>query len=243
MQMLEKESLELSVIMPCRNEKSTVGVCVDEAFSFMQSHNISGEVLVVDNASKDDSASLAAAHGARVIAEKEVGYGKAIRTGIANSRGRILIIGDCDTTYDMFHLEQIYEVLADGGCDMVIGNRYAGGMEQGSMPWLHRWGVRFLSCMGRLRFHTDVYDFHCGLRGIRREAVKILSFHTKGMEFATEMIAEAAVNKLCIMQIPVTLRKCKYHRKSKLRTIRDGLRHLAYIWSHPGKSENYEERN
>lgn len=235
MQIQEKESLELSVIMPCRNEENTVGICVDEATAFLKCHGICGEVLVVDNASEDDSAGQAKVHGARVIAEQEIGYGKAIQTGIANSRGRVLIIGDCDTTYDLFHLEPIYKMLADKTCDMIIGNRYAGGMEQGSMPWLHKWGVRFLSYLGRWRFHTDVYDFHCGLRGIRREAVQKLSLHAKGMEFATEMIAEAAENKLCIRQVPVVLRKCRFNRKSKLRTIRDGVRHLAYIWEHPGK--------
>lgn len=232
MQMTEKESLELSVIMPCRNEKNTVGVCVDEAIAFMKHHNICGEVLVVDNASADASASLAAEHGARVIAEKEIGYGKAIQTGIENSRGRILIIGDCDTTYDFLHMETMYRILAEDRCDMVIGNRYAGGIERGSMPWLHQWGVRFLSYLGRMRFRTDVYDFHCGMRGIRREAAEKLCFHTKGMEFATEMIAEGVEKDLRIMQVPVTLRKCKYDRKSKLRTIRDGLRHLVYMCKH-----------
>lgn len=243
MQMLEKDNLALSVIMPCRNEKNTVGVCVDEAIAFMKQYSICGEVLIVDNASLDDSADVAIKHGARVVEEKEIGYGKAIRTGIANSRGRILIISDCDATYELLDLNQIYRLLAENRCDMVIGNRYAGGIEQGSMPWLHRWGVRFLSYLGRLRFHTDVYDFHCGLRGIRREAVQKLFFHTEGMEFATEMIAEAAEKKLRIMQVPVVLKKCKYDRKSKLRTIRDGLRHLVYIWEHPRKGRNYEKRN
>lgn len=238
MQMLEKESLELSVVMPCRNEEATIGFCVDEAREFMDKHHINGEVLVADNASADASAEIAKEHGARVITEDKRGYGNAIRAGIANSRGRVLIIGDCDTTYDFLHLEEMYRLLAQECCDMVIGNRYAGGMEPGSMPWSHRWGVRFLSFCGRVRFHTDVYDFHCGLRGLSRSAAGQLDFQTGGMEFATEMIAEAAGHELRILQVPVVLRRCRYGRESKLRTIRDGLRHLEYILKKKGKRKD-----
>lgn len=230
MQIKEKQKLELSVIMPCLNEENTVGYCVDEATRFMEKYHISGEVIVVDNGSKDASAMVAAKHGARVIAECRKGYGRAIRTGLANSTGGILIVGDADTTYDFGHMEELYKPLAMGTCDMIIGNRYAGGMEKGAMPWTHKWGVKFLSFCGRKRFGVDVYDFHCGLRGITRRAVEKLTFRTDGMEFATEMIAEAAGKKLRIAQIPVPLRKCEYKRQSKLRTIRDGFRHLRYIF-------------
>ncbi len=229
MEMLEKENLELSVIMPCLNEENTVGYCVDEAMEFMKKYRIKGEVLVVDNGSTDKSAVTAQKHGARVIEEKRKGYGRAIRSGIASSRGKVIIIGDCDTTYDFLHLEDMYAYLNEGKCHMVIGNRYTDCMEQGAMSWSHRVGVRFLSFCGRIRFHTDVYDFHCGLRGISRETAEKLIFHTDGMEFATEMIAEAAGNNLCIRQVPVKLRKCKYQRESKLRTVKDGLYHLRYI--------------
>ena len=229
MQMAEKQELELSVIMPCLNEESTVGYCVDEARQFMDNHHINGEIIVVDNGSDDASVKVATEHGARVVTEYRKGYGRAIRTGLTNSRGKILVVGDADTTYDFLHLEALYEPLADGSCDMVIGNRYAGGIEKGAMPWTHKWGVKFLSYCGRKRFGVDVYDFHCGLRAMTREAAKKLSFHTEGMEFATEMIAEAARKNLRIKQVPVHLRKCEYARKSKLRTIRDGFRHLRYI--------------
>lgn len=229
MQMLEKESCDLSIIMPCRNEAATVGICVDEANVFIKKYGINAEVIVVDNASEDNSAKLAKAHGARVITEQKTGYGSAIKAGIARSKGRVLIVGDCDTTYDFLNLEAIYEPLIGGKCDMVIGNRYTGGMEQGSMPWSHRWGVRLLSFLARVRFNTDVYDFHCGLRGFSRKAAERLSFSTDGMEFATEMIAKASTEKLCIMQVPVMLRKCEYQRKSKLKVFRDGFRHLKYI--------------
>ncbi|MGN0317530.1 MAG: glycosyltransferase family 2 protein [Lachnospira sp.] len=229
MVMEEKESLDLSVIMPCLNEESTVGHCIDEALEYFRKNNIDGEVIVVDNNSVDTSSDVATEHGARVIREIHPGYGSAIRAGLAASRGRILIIGDCDTTYDFLHLEQIYNPLADENCDMVIGNRYAGGIEKGAMPLSHRIGVRFLSFCGRIRFHTDVYDFHCGLRGLSRKAAEKLELRTDGMEFATEMIAQGAGNNMRIKQVPVYLSKCEYNRKSKLRTVRDGLRHFRYM--------------
>lgn len=229
MQMILKESLDLSIIMPCLNEESTVSFCIDEAKEFIKKNHIDGEIIVVDNNSEDKSALIAEKHGARVVTELKRGYGNAIRTGIANSKGSVIIIGDCDTTYDFLHLEAIYHSLAEQNCDMVIGNRYAGNIEKGSMSWLHRWGVRFLSLCARLKFHTNIYDFHCGLRGLSRNAAKQLVFGTEGMEFATEMIAEAAKNNLRILQIPVILRRCEYQRKSKLKTFRDGFRHLRYI--------------
>lgn len=230
MELREKQSVDLSIVMPCLNEVNTVGICVREAFAFMENHLISGEVLVVDNGSEDDSAAAAESAGAKVIFQPKRGYGSAIRAGITGSRGRVIIIGDCDTTYDFLHLEEMYRMLVSGEWDMVIGNRFAGGMEPGSMPWLHNWGVRFLSLIGRTILHTDIYDFHCGLRGLTRKAAGQLDFSTEGMEFATEMIAEAVKKKLAITQTLVVLRKCSYRRESKLRTIRDGMRHLIYMF-------------
>lgn len=230
MELLEIERLELSVIIPCLDEEAAIGYCIDEAYRFMQQYRIQGEVLVVDNGSSDASQAIAVAHGARVVLEKKKGYGNALKTGIAQSCGGIIIMGDGDATYDFLHLEKMYDMLKNNSCDMVIGNRYAGGMEQGSMPLSHKLGVRFLSFCGRIRFHTDVYDFHCGLRGMTRDAAKKLELHTDGMEFATEMIASAVRQKLCIGQVPVKLRKCNYDRSSKLRTIQDGIRHLKYIF-------------
>lgn len=231
MRMREEESLELTVLMPCRNEAAAVAACVEEAKEFLRGHGINGEILVVDNASEDGSAALARAHGARVIRAERRGYGNALRTGMENSAGRVIIMGDCDTTYRFGEIGEMYRLLAEGQCDMVIGNRFAGGMERGSMQLSHRWGVRFLSLCGRIRFRTDVRDFHCGLRGLTRKAAETLTFRTTGMEFATEMIAEAARQRLRIGQTPVSLRRCRYGRESKLRTIRDGFRHLTYIVS------------
>ena len=229
MQMNERESLELSVILPCRNEENTIEKCVEEVYSFFDKQQLVGEVLVVDNASTDTSLEKALACGVRLVQEERIGYGRALRTGIAHSRGQVIIMGDCDTTYDFLHMDAMYQMLSDERCDMVIGNRFEGGLEKGSMSWLHQIGVRFLSFLGRKCFHCEVKDFHCGLRGMTRKAAEKFEFHTDGMEFATEMIAEASKNGLRIMQVPVPLRKCKDKRKSKLRTFRDGLRHLVYM--------------
>ena len=233
MEMAEKESLSLTILMPCLDEAATVGISIREAAAFLEKYRITGEILLVDNGSTDDSAHLAGKHGARVIAQPKRGYGNALRMGIAHSRGKVIILGDCDTTYDFLHLEELYEMLSSGQWDMVIGNRFAGGMEKDSMPLSHMWGVRFLSWLGRRKIHTNVYDFHCGLRGLTRSAAEKLEFYTEGMEFATEMIAVAVRAGLSVGQVPVMLRTCTQARKSKLRTLRDGLRHLVYIGKLP----------
>lgn len=231
MEETEGRELDLTIVMPCLNEEAAVGYCVDDALEFMKKYHLQGEVLVVDNASDDNSQETAKDHGARVILEPRRGYGRALRTGFEHARGKVIIMGDCDTTYDFQNLQPMYEPLANGNCDMVIGNRYAGGIEKGAMPFSHRWGVRFLSYCGRKRFKVAVYDFHCGIRGFTRPAYQKLELQTDGMEFATELIAEAAKNGLSIQEIPVTLKKCRLKRKSKLNTVKDGLRHLRYIIS------------
>lgn len=228
----EKACCLFTVLMPCRNEKSTVGPCVAEALRLTDGWVFTsgaGEVLVVDNGSEDGSGEIARKAGARVVREERLGYGNALRRGIKESLGEVILITDCDTTYDMKYLREMERMIRENGYDMVIGDRFAGGIEKGAMPLSHKWGVRFLSWLGRLRFHTKVRDFHCGQRAFSREAAQSLSFQTEGMEFATEMIAKAAKLGLRIGQVPVTLRKCDYERKSKLRTIRDGMRHLQYI--------------
>ncbi len=231
MEKQEERELDLSIVMPCLNEESTVGYSVDEAIRFMEENAVWGEVLVVDNCSTDNSPKVAKEHGARIITEPRKGYGRALRTGFEQAKGRVIIMGDCDTTYDFYHLKDMYQPLTNGEYHMVIGNRYAGGIEKGAMPISHKLGVRFLSYCGRKKFGVNVYDFHCGIRGFTKEAYNKMELKTDGMEFATEIIAEAARNKLTIKEIPVPLKRCKYNRKSKLRTIRDGFRHLRYIYS------------
>lgn len=231
MEKQEERELDLSIVMPCLNEESTVGYSVDDAIRFMRENSICGEVIVVDNGSSDASSKVAIGHGAKVLTEPRKGYGRALRTGFEQAKGRVIIMGDCDTTYDFYHLMDMYQPLANGEYHMVIGNRYAGGIETGAMPLSHKLGVRFLSYCGRKRFGVNIYDFHCGIRGFTKEAYNKMEFKTDGMEFATEIIAEIAKNNMTIKEIPVPLKRCEYDRKSKLRTIRDGLRHLRYIYS------------
>lgn len=220
---------DVSFIMPCLNEEQTVGQCVDDARAFMARRNLQGEVLVVDNGCTDASAEIAEQHGAVVIREEKRGYGNAIRAGIRRAQGKVLLIGDCDMTYDFLHPEALYCPLRRGDYDMMIGDRFAGGIEHGAMPFSHKLGAPFLSLCGRLRFRVPVHDFHCGLRGLTKAAAEQMHFETEGMEFATEMIAEAARKGLRIGEAPVVLRCTQTKRVSKLRTIPDGIRHLRFI--------------
>ena len=228
MEMREQNDLDLSIVMPCLNEAATVGICVRDAESFLRANGLSGEILVVDNGSTDGSGAIAEKSGARVIREPKRGYGNALKAGIAHSRGTVILMGDCDTTYDFLQLDEMYRLLC-GDWDMVIGNRFAGSMEKGSMPLSHKWGVRGLSRLGNMLFRTNLGDYHCGIRGMTRKTAEALEFRTTGMEFAAEMIVQAAKTGLRIGQCPVNLRRCLYPRKSKLRTMRDGTRHLAYM--------------
>ena len=230
MKLVNEKELELSVIMPCLNEENAVGSCIDEAKRFISTHNIKAEIIIADNGSTDSSVQKAAEHGAVVVSETRRGYGRAIRTGIGNSRGEIIIFGDCDTTYDFLHLESFYYPLERGEYDIMIGDRFSGGIEKGAMPFLHKLGVPFLSWCGRRKFHTDVRDFHCGLRALTREAAEKIDLCTEGMEFATEFIAKAVTAGLRIGQTPTVLRCEGCKRRSKLHTFSDGLRHLKYIY-------------
>ncbi|MBQ7200880.1 MAG: glycosyltransferase family 2 protein [Eubacterium sp.] len=230
------DSIDLSVVMPCLNEEKTVGNCIREAQKYIKDNGISGEIIVVDNKSDDASAKVAKRSGARVLIQKRRGYGIAIRTGIRAAKGKVIIICDCDMTYDIYHLDDIYIPLKTGEYEVMIGDRLK-NTDKGAMPLSHKIGGYMLSLLGRLRYHVDVRDFHCGLRGITKEAVSRLEFRTEGMEFATEMIAEAAAADLLIGQTEVVLRRCPYDREPKLRTVRDGFRHLIFIlaWRKDGR--------
>jgi glycosyltransferase involved in cell wall biosynthesis len=186
---------ELTILMPCLNEAETIPICVEKARSFLARSRVAGEVLIADNSSTDGSAALAEQGGARVIAVAERGYGAALMAGIVAARGRFVIMGDADDSYDFAHLDSFVTKLRNG-CDLVIGNRFAGGIAPGAMPFLHRHlGNRLLSFIGRLLFHAAVSDFHCGLRGFRRDAVLALNLRTSGMEFASEMVVRASSPK------------------------------------------------
>lgn len=223
-----REDIKVSVVMPCLNEECAVGACVDEAFGYLEKNGICGEVIVVDNGSTDNSAFIAKCHRAKVVFEKQRGYGNALRSGFNAAQGDIIIMADCDTTYDLKDMGDMIRLI-DEGYDLVIGDRLSEKNRRSAMNFIHRIGAVLLSEIGRRRIHTDVNDFHCGMRGIRKEALGRLKFHTEGMEFATEMIAEAVREGLRITQIPVTLRKCTVMRRSKLSIVRDGYRHLKYM--------------
>ncbi len=223
------QNLDLTILMPCLNEKDNIEFCIGEAQAFIRENNLSGEVLVVDNGSTDRSVELAKECGARVVQEDRRGYGRALRTGLEEALGSVIIFGDCDSTYDFKNLNPLYLPLARGEVDFMMGDRFAGQMENGAMSLSHKLGAPFLSWCGRVKFGVKIHDFHCGIRGIRKEALKKLEFHTTGMEFATEMLAEASRKGLKIGEVSVPLRKSRNKREAKLRTVRDGFRHLWYI--------------
>jgi hypothetical protein len=221
--------VELTILMPCLNEAETVSRCINKARAFLDRSGIVGEVLIADNGSTDGSIALALAAGARVVPVAERGYGAALRTGIAAARGRFVIIGDADDSYDFLHLDAFVARLRDG-CDLVMGNRFRGGIEQGAMPFLHRYlGNPVLSLIGRLFFRTEIGDFHSGLRGFRRDRILSLNLSTPGMEFASEMVAQAALHRLAITEVPTTLHVDGRSRPPHLRTWQDGWRHLRFL--------------
>jgi hypothetical protein len=223
------EMPELTVLMPCLNEAKTLESCIRAARRFMEEAGVQGEVLVADNGSQDGSGDIALAAGARVVAVAERGYGAALLAGIEAARGRFVIMGDADESYDFSGLAGFMAKLRDGA-ELVMGNRFEGGIAPGAMPWLHRYlGNPVLSFVGRLFFRTSIGDFHCGLRGFSRDAVRRLGLITRGMEFASELIAKAALAGLRIEEVPTTLVPDGRGRPSHLRTWRDGWRHLRFL--------------
>lgn len=219
---------ELTILMPCLNESRTIAACIAEAQGYLARRGVSGEVLIADNGSTDDSAAIAEALGARVVHCGEKGYGNALRCGLAAAAGTYIIMGDCDLSYDFSALDGMHDLLCSG-CDVVIGDRFAAAPAAEAMSFSHRLGVPFLSWAARVKFGCTVNDFHCGLRGIRRDALQKLRFRCSGMEFATEFIAQAARAGLRIGETPVVLRPDGRDGPSHLRTVRDGCRHLWYI--------------
>lgn len=219
----------VSVVMPCLNEAETVARCVAEARAALAKSGLAGEVLVADNGSTDGSQALAAAAGARVVDVPGRGYGAALEGGFAAARGTYVVMGDADLSYDFGAVPDFVKAL-EAGADLVMGSRFAGRIEDGAMPPLHRWlGNPVLSGLGRLFFRTPVSDFHCGLRGFRRAALEKLDLRTTGMEYASEMVVKAALFGLAIREIPVTLRRDGRTRPPHLNTWRDGWRHLRFL--------------
>ena len=220
---------ELTILMPCLNEAATVGSCVAKARGFLERAGIDGEVLIADNGSDDGSPMLAERAGARVIEVARRGYGAALTAGIRAARGRAIIMGDADDSYDFTRLDGFVAKLREG-YPLVMGNRFRGGIEKGAMPWLHRYlGNPVLSFVGRLFFGASVRDFHCGLRAFDREAVNALNLRTTGMEFASELVVKASLAGWRIAEVPTTLHPDGRGRPPHLRSWRDGWRHLRFL--------------
>jgi hypothetical protein len=221
--------VELTVLMPCLDEAETVATCVRKAAGFLAEHGIDGEVLVADNGSTDGSQRLAVDAGARVAAVTEPGYGNALMGGILAARGEYVIMADADDSYDFTALLPFVEKLREGS-DLVMGNRFQGGIAPGAMPALHRYlGNPVLSFTGRLFFRSRIGDFHCGLRGFRRSSVLALGLQATGMEFASEMVVKATLAGQRISEVPATLAPDGRSRPPHLRSWRDGWRHLRFL--------------
>lgn len=223
------QSPELSVVLPCLDEAETLAICLRKASQSASSLGVAVELIVADNGSTDGSQEIARANGARVIDVETRGYGAALAAGISAARGTFVIMADADDSYALDDLGPFIEELR-GGADLVMGNRFAGTIEPGAMPFIHRYlGNPVLSFIGRTMFHTPVGDFHCGMRGFRRDAIAQLDLRTTGMEFASEMVVKASVGQLDIREVPTTLRPDGRTRPPHLRTWRDGWRHLRFL--------------
>jgi glycosyltransferase involved in cell wall biosynthesis len=222
-------TLELSIVMPCLNEAETLAICIEKARDYLERHEIVGEVLIADNGSNDGSQEIATNSGARVVPIPERGYGSALRGGIAAARGQYIIMGDADDSYDFTNLSPFLEKLRQG-YDLVMGNRFQGGIKPGAMPVLHKYlGNPVLTWLGRLFFGSPCGDFHCGLRGFSKQAIEQLNLRTTGMEFASEMVVKASLYGLKITEVPTTLSPDGRSRPPHLKTWRDGWRHLRFL--------------
>ncbi|BAZ45965.1 putative glycosyl transferase [Chondrocystis sp. NIES-4102] len=221
--------IEVSIIMPCLNEAETLEVCIKKAQKFIADNEIAGEVIIADNGSTDGSQEIARRLNARVINVPAKGYGSALKGGIAAARGKYIIMGDADDSYDFSNLHPFIKKLRNG-YDLVMGNRFKGGIASGAMPFLHRYlGNPVLTGIGKLLFGSPCNDFHCGLRGFRKDAINSLELQTTGMEFASEMVVKATLHKMQITEVPTTLSPDGRSRPPHLNTWRDGWRHLRFL--------------
>lgn len=221
--------MELTILMPCLNEAETIETCIRKANTALRRAGVDGEVLIADNGSVDGSQAIALAAGARLVRVDRKGYGAALLGGIEAAHGRYIVMGDADDSYDFSSIMPFVEQLREGS-QLVMGNRFKGGIEPGAMPLLHRYlGNPVLSFLGRLFFKADIGDFHCGLRGFHRDAILNLKLTTDGMEFASEMVVKAAMAGLQISEVPTRLARDGRSRPPHLRTWRDGWRHLRFL--------------
>jgi len=215
--------------MPCLDEAETLQICIEKALNSIRELGVSGEVVIADNGSTDGSQEIATRCGARVVDVAERGYGSALMGGIEAARGDYVIMGDADDSYDFSALD-LYVAKLREGYQLVMGNRFAGDIKPGAMPFLHRYlGNPILSWLGRLLFHCPISDFHCGLRGFERDAMMRLGLATTGMEFASEMVVKASARGLRVEEVPIVLYPDGRSRPPHLRTWRDGWRHLRFM--------------
>jgi glycosyltransferase involved in cell wall biosynthesis len=224
-----KTTLEVSIIMPCLNEAETLETCIKKAQWFITENELAGEVIIADNGSTDGSQEIARRLNARVVDVPAKGYGSALKGGIAAARGEYIIMGDADDSYDFSNLNPFIKKLRNG-YDLVMGNRFKGGIASGAMPFLHRYlGNPVLTGIGKLLFASPCNDFHCGLRGFRKDSISDLDLQTTGMEFASEMVVKATLHKMQIAEVPTTLSPDGRSRPPHLNTWRDGWRHLRFL--------------
>ncbi len=225
----QDEPVEVSFVMPCLNEAETLEGCIRAAQRCIAVGGFSGEVIVADNGSEDGSVEIAERAGARVVHVRERGYGSALIGGFEAARGRYLVMGDADLSYDFAEAGTLVDRLRAGD-ELVMGSRFRGEIKPGAMPWLHRWlGNPVLSWLGRRLFGAPVSDFHCGLRALTRDAFEAMRLRTRGMEFASELVVKAAVHGLRISEVPITLHPDGRSGTPHLRTWRDGWRHLRFL--------------
>jgi glycosyltransferase involved in cell wall biosynthesis len=222
-------AVELTVVMPCLNEAETLAVCVDKALAALSANGIAGEVVIADNGSTDGSQEIAVGHGARLVPVPVRGYGAALNAGIHAARGKYVLMGDADDSYEFAHIPRFLAELR-GGADLVMGNRFKGGIGPKAMPPLHRYlGNPVLSALGRVLFHAPIGDFHCGMRAFSKDAYDRLGLRTTGMEFASEMVVKSSLLGQRIVEVPTTLQKDGRSRPPHLKTWRDGWRHLRFL--------------
>jgi glycosyltransferase involved in cell wall biosynthesis len=226
------ESVQLTILMPCLNEAETIARCIEKAKIGIQRAGVSGEILIADNGSTDGSQAIAEKLGARVVPVKEKGYGNALRGGIAAAKGKYILMGDADDSYDFSEADRFVKKFQEGydlvmGCRLPIGG---GTILPGAMPWKNRWiGNPVLSFIGRLFFKCPAHDFHAGLRAFTKEALEKMELQTTGMEFASEMVIKATLKKFRIAEVPITLHKDGRSRPPHLKPWRDGWRHLRFM--------------
>jgi glycosyltransferase involved in cell wall biosynthesis len=222
-------AIAVSAVIPCLNEEEALAICIQKAMRSFAELGVEGEVVVADNGSTDHSVQIAQSLGARVVHERRKGYGSALLRGICESRGEIIVMADADDSYDWSAIAPFVRKVREG-YDLVMGNRFRGDIRPGAMPKLHRYfGNPILSLIARIAFRTEIGDFHCGMRAFTRGAFERMQMRTTGMEFATEMVANAAHQQLRITEIPVVLHRDKRTRPPHLRSFRDGWRHLRFI--------------